>query len=131
MKGESQPTMNKDIPLEAIRGVAALVVVVWHVCYGFFPHIIGVYPQFAAQSLQGNPLFVFMNGPAAVALFFVHGHLRTTANAKKVGMAERRPQPLSDKLCIWTDRSELGEVVGAALRASNTSPASRACQDPS
>jgi peptidoglycan/LPS O-acetylase OafA/YrhL len=60
--------MKKDVPLEVIRGVAALVVVVWHVCYAFFPHY---HPDFAAQSLQGSPLFVFMNGPAALTLFFV------------------------------------------------------------
>jgi peptidoglycan/LPS O-acetylase OafA/YrhL len=55
--------VKKDIPLEAIRGVAALVVVVWHVCLGFFPHSI--------SSWQATPLFVFMNGSAAVQLFFV------------------------------------------------------------
>src|ERR1039457_6744670 len=63
--------MEKNIPLEAIRGVAALVVVVWHICFGFFPSSIGVFSQSAGQSWQGNPLFVFMNGPAAVARFFV------------------------------------------------------------
>lgn len=63
--------MKKDIPLEAVRGVAALVVVVWHVCFGFFPSSTGFYAQLQGQSWQGGPLFVFMNGPAAVALFFV------------------------------------------------------------
>jgi hypothetical protein len=59
--------MKKDIPLEAIRGVAALVVVVWHTCLGFFPQFI--------SSWQATPLFVFMNGNAAVQLFFVlSGH---------------------------------------------------------
>lgn len=67
----SQVTVKKDIPLEAIRGVAALVVVVWHVCYGFIPSATGVDAQLAGQSWQGSPLFIFMNGPAAVALFFV------------------------------------------------------------
>lgn len=55
--------MEKKIPLEAVRGVAALVVVVWHIGSGFFPSSIG--------NWQGSPIFVFMNGPAAVALFFV------------------------------------------------------------
>lgn len=59
----------KELPLEAIRGIAALVVVIWHVCFGFFPDITGIYHT--SHSLQGNPLFVFMNGPAAVQLFFV------------------------------------------------------------
>jgi peptidoglycan/LPS O-acetylase OafA/YrhL len=63
--------MKKDVPLEAMRGIAALVVVVWHLCYGFFPNSIGVYRKIAGQNWEGTPLFVFMNGPAAVALFFV------------------------------------------------------------
>ena len=63
--------MEKNIPLEAIRGIAALIVVVWHICFGFFPSLIGLFSQNAEQSWQGSPLFVFMNGPAAVALFFV------------------------------------------------------------
>ena len=55
--------MKKDIPLEAIRGIAALVVVVQHVHHGYFPHF--------EQGWQGSPFFVLMNGSAAVMLFFV------------------------------------------------------------
>ena len=56
-------------PRAGRRGVAALVVVIWHVCKGFFPHSID--SQISGQSWQGSPLFVFMNGRAAVTLFFV------------------------------------------------------------
>jgi len=56
--------MKKDIVLEAIRGGAALVVVVWHVCVGFFPYSLNGW-------WQGSPLNLFMNGQSAVQLFFV------------------------------------------------------------
>src|SRR5262249_3875095 len=56
--------MKKDIALEAIRGGAALVVVVWHVCVGFFPFSLNGW-------WQGSPLNLFMNGQSAVQLFFV------------------------------------------------------------
>src|SRR5262245_4759677 len=56
--------MKKDIALEAIRGGAALVVVVWHVCVGFFPYSLDGW-------WQGSPLNLFMNGQSAVQLFFV------------------------------------------------------------
>src|SRR5215472_16570432 len=56
--------MKKDIVLEAIRGGAALVVVVWHVCVGFFPYSLNGW-------WQGSPLNLFMNGHSAVQLFFV------------------------------------------------------------
>ena len=57
---------DKNIPLEAIRGMAALVVVVWHVCVGFFPYLVD-----GGRGWQGSPLYLFMNGPSAVMLFFV------------------------------------------------------------
>jgi peptidoglycan/LPS O-acetylase OafA/YrhL len=62
---------KKNVALEAVRGVAALVVVVFHICLGFFPYYAGEFPEYASQSWQGEPFFVFLNGHAAVALFFV------------------------------------------------------------
>ena len=59
----SMKRLPKDIPLEALRGVASLVVVVAHVCGGFFP--------LSGGADRGTPLFVFMNGRAAIQLFFV------------------------------------------------------------
>jgi peptidoglycan/LPS O-acetylase OafA/YrhL len=55
--------MKKDTPLEAIRGLAAFVVVVGHINLGFFPQ--------SVLSWRASPLYVFTNGIAAVQLFFV------------------------------------------------------------
>lgn len=60
---------QKDISLEAARGLASIVVLVWHCSLGFFPAITGMLGP--SGSLAGNPLFVLINGPAAVSLFFV------------------------------------------------------------
>lgn len=58
--------------LEGLRGLAAIVVVVWHACLAFAPHLSGIFPHIPAeQSLAGSPLFVSINGSAAVVLFFV------------------------------------------------------------
>ncbi|MBV8060951.1 MAG: acyltransferase [Alphaproteobacteria bacterium] len=62
---------NKDYALEGLRGMAALVVVIYHALLGFWPFHSGIFPQYDATSWQGYPFFVFMNGGAAVALFFV------------------------------------------------------------
>jgi len=62
---------SKDVPLEALRGLSAVVVVLWHCCLAFAPRYSGLDPHYAADSLRGNPLFVFINGEAAVSLFFV------------------------------------------------------------
>jgi peptidoglycan/LPS O-acetylase OafA/YrhL len=55
--------MKKDTPLEAIRGLAAFVVVVGHINMAFFPQ--------SVLSWRATPLYVFTNGIAAVQLFFV------------------------------------------------------------
>lgn len=68
---EERTTKKKDLALEAIRGLAALVVVVWHTCLAFFPSYTGAFPQLFGHSWEGEPAFVFINGPASVALFFV------------------------------------------------------------
>jgi peptidoglycan/LPS O-acetylase OafA/YrhL len=57
--------VKKDVPLEGIRGIAALIVVLYHVFLGFFPDI------HRAPFLRGTPLYVLMNGDAAVMVFFV------------------------------------------------------------
>ncbi len=61
----------KNTSLEAVRGLAAIVVVLWHCCVGFLPRYTGVFQQYAAHTWQGNPLFFLINGPSAVYLFFV------------------------------------------------------------
>ncbi len=63
----------KDIPLEALRGIAAIVVVLNHCIVAFLPKYYGFgpIPQGGPDSLQGNLAYVCINGAAAVSLFFV------------------------------------------------------------
>jgi peptidoglycan/LPS O-acetylase OafA/YrhL len=63
---------KKDIALEAIRGIAALSVLLWHCCLGFLPEYVGVVAKHdGISSWQGSPFFFLINGTAAVSLFFV------------------------------------------------------------
>ena len=59
------------VELEAVRGIAALVVVVHHFMLGFMPRTHGLFFPFAEEAWLGSPLFALINGSAAVALFFV------------------------------------------------------------
>jgi len=63
----------KDIPLEALRGIAAIIVVLNHSIVAFLPQYYGLGPIRAGgpQSLLGDLRYVFINGTAAVCLFFV------------------------------------------------------------
>ena len=66
------PTARKDESLEAMRGLAALVVVFWHLLLGFDPERSGALPQFPHPlSWIGDPWFGLFNGAAAVGFFFV------------------------------------------------------------
>jgi peptidoglycan/LPS O-acetylase OafA/YrhL len=58
---------RRDGSLEAIRGIAALIVVCWHCALGFFPDITGTGPS----SIIGRFWFGILNGPGAVVYFFV------------------------------------------------------------
>lgn len=63
---------QRILPLEALRGLAALVVVNWHVMLGFRPELSGIFhglPRSAA--ISGQIWFVAANGSGAVILFFV------------------------------------------------------------
>jgi peptidoglycan/LPS O-acetylase OafA/YrhL len=61
----------KDIPLEALRGIAALVVVLNHSLDGFLPRYSGLDSGHAGDSLQGSIFYLLINAPSAVCLFFV------------------------------------------------------------
>jgi len=63
----------KDLPLEALRGLAAITVLLWHSMLGFFPQWSGAFPQNWPQelSLNGQVWFGLIHGTAAVTLFFV------------------------------------------------------------
>ena len=65
-------TTGKDESLEAMRGLAAMVVVFWHLLLAFDPERSGALAQFPhALSWIGCPWFGLVNGPAAVGFFFV------------------------------------------------------------
>jgi peptidoglycan/LPS O-acetylase OafA/YrhL len=57
---------QRDVPLEALRGIAAIVVVAWHFTLSFFPTMVDA----AHCTLCETPLFAFMHGTAAVGVFF-------------------------------------------------------------
>lgn len=60
------------LPLEAMRGIAAIVVVAHHFGLAFVPAASGRYAQMEGLTwLVDSPLFVLINGPAAVSVFFV------------------------------------------------------------
>jgi peptidoglycan/LPS O-acetylase OafA/YrhL len=59
------------IELEAVRGIAACVVLVHHCLLGFAPTLTGLVGPTKAWSLFGTPLFALVNGSAAVVIFFV------------------------------------------------------------
>jgi len=64
---------KKDVPLEAVRGLAAITVLMWHTMLGFFPQWSGAFPDHWPQkmALTGQIWFGLIDGTAAVTLFFV------------------------------------------------------------
>ncbi|MEI9915796.1 MAG: acyltransferase [Methylovirgula sp.] len=64
---------RKDMPLEAVRGLAAFSVVFWHSMYAFFPRWTGAFPEYwpMSVSLRGEIWFGLIQGIAAVSFFFV------------------------------------------------------------
>jgi peptidoglycan/LPS O-acetylase OafA/YrhL len=59
---------GKLIQLEAARGIASLIVVVHHVVLAFAP---GLKAPFAKGGLENTPVYLALNGTAAVVFFFV------------------------------------------------------------
>ncbi len=69
-KSSAQPVASessRDVPLEALRGFAALVVVAWHFFLGFDPDVLSN----PSYGVRGTPFFAFLHGSAAVSVFFV------------------------------------------------------------
>jgi peptidoglycan/LPS O-acetylase OafA/YrhL len=63
---------HRDFGIEAMRGIAAFVVINWHMIVGFFPGRAGIFPGADPQRIfMGHVWFALANGPAAVAFFFV------------------------------------------------------------
>lgn len=63
--------LRKDGSLELLRGVAAIVVLLWHTMLAFRPAAIGIFTNRPADSLQASFAFILFNGQSAVYLFFV------------------------------------------------------------
>ncbi|WP_428483260.1 acyltransferase family protein [Rhodopila sp.] len=84
----THPSQGKDVPLEALRGLAALTVVAWHLMCGFFPGRTGIFKGFnPAQAANGHFWFGVLNGPAAVDFFFVLSGFVLTRRALATGDA--------------------------------------------
>jgi peptidoglycan/LPS O-acetylase OafA/YrhL len=62
---------RKLIELEALRGIAAIVVLMHHFMLGFTPRLHGLLYPDQPYSVFGTPAFAFVNGSAAVVVFFV------------------------------------------------------------
>lgn len=62
---------GKLLQLEGLRGLAAMTVVVWHFLWAFAPWELGPVAGWPTQGLAGSVATALMDGPAAVALFFV------------------------------------------------------------
>lgn len=66
-----QSTANRLVPLEAYRGIAAFIVLIHHFFLAFSPETTGFLPSTRnADSIGGEPYFVFFNGVGAVGFFF-------------------------------------------------------------
>ena len=63
---------SKLVQLEALRGLAAFIVVAWHFLWAFDPAKLGIVDGFDQSSaMLGSVSFASIDGPAAVTLFFV------------------------------------------------------------
>ena len=63
---------SKLVQLEALRGLAAFIVVAWHFLWAFDPARIGIVDGFdKSAGMLGSVSFASIDGPAAVTLFFV------------------------------------------------------------
>ena len=63
---------SKLVQLEALRGVAAFIVVAWHFLWAFDPAKLGIVDGFdPSAAMLGSVSFASIDGPAAVTLFFV------------------------------------------------------------
>ncbi len=63
---------SKLVQLEALRGLAAFIVVAWHFLWAFDPAKLGIVDGFdPSATMLGSVGFASIDGPAAVTLFFV------------------------------------------------------------
>jgi peptidoglycan/LPS O-acetylase OafA/YrhL len=62
---------TKITELEAVRGIAALIVLLHHTLLAFAPRLEGLFFPTERFGLFGTPAYALVNGAAAVAVFFV------------------------------------------------------------
>jgi peptidoglycan/LPS O-acetylase OafA/YrhL len=63
---------SRLVQLEALRGLAAFIVVAWHFLWAFDPAKLGIVDGFdPSATILGSVGFASIDGPAAVTLFFV------------------------------------------------------------
>jgi peptidoglycan/LPS O-acetylase OafA/YrhL len=66
------PPIKKDVALEALRGLAAFVVVGWHLLLGYAPGRVPILPgSDPTFSILGQPWFGLIYGTSSVVFFFV------------------------------------------------------------
>ena len=64
---------SRLLPLEALRGLAAVIVVIHHFFLGFSPSTTGFLIETrSAESIIGHWYFFFFNGSAAVTFFLLY-----------------------------------------------------------
>lgn len=69
MKGQRQE--KKLLYFEGLRGIAAFIVVIYHLIYGFYPTLLYPSGNKILNTISGSPLNIFYNGHFAVYIFFV------------------------------------------------------------
>jgi peptidoglycan/LPS O-acetylase OafA/YrhL len=130
---------KKLVPLEGLRGIAAAVVVLYHLVLGFTPKGVGVVPHgYGPFGVLLQFVLGLLNGGAAVAVFFVlSGFILSLPFAKDrrmsrvlVAMLKRWPRLagltlisclLAWGLILWSghDYTEAAHVIGAKWMATH------------
>jgi len=59
---------GKILPLEALRGIASIIVFLWHFSLAFYPAITGLFDP--TRGLIGTQFFFLLNGNASITFFF-------------------------------------------------------------
>ena len=101
MQAEKMVAFDHDkferiVAFEGLRGLAAIVVVVWHTMLAFNPQCTVGFCMFdPTESFLESVFFVFMNGTAAVVLFFV---LSGFVLSRKAFMLESRVEILRNAI---------------------------------
>ncbi len=71
MPGLEKDNTRKDVALEALRGLAAFIVVFWHMLLAFAPARVPVFGGDQSAAIFGRPWFGLVYGTSSVTFFFV------------------------------------------------------------